>query len=116
MAAIANADPAELVPILLQVRFPVSSLGPRLTATQAQPNKVRLAKREDEEKFHEKLVAKAKVITDSANRLWRRCVPSRWAQSTNNRQRCKCARRWTRNELRCRYGLCLPDDVLSLLE
>ncbi|KAI1096206.1 P-loop containing nucleoside triphosphate hydrolase protein [Rostrohypoxylon terebratum] len=53
VAAVANADPKELVPILIQ----------------AQPNKVRL-KSKDEEKYEEKLVAKAKIIADSANRLW----------------------------------------------
>ncbi|KAK4186168.1 P-loop containing nucleoside triphosphate hydrolase protein [Podospora australis] len=53
VAAVANADPNELLPILMQ----------------AQPNKVRLEAK-DEEKYKEKLLAKAKVITDSANRLW----------------------------------------------
>lgn len=57
IAAVANADPQELVPILLQ----------------AQPNKLRLEAK-DEEKFKEKLLNKAKVITDSANRLWRKLV------------------------------------------
>ncbi|OTA96957.1 hypothetical protein M434DRAFT_66575 [Hypoxylon sp. CO27-5] len=54
VAAVANADPKELVPILMQ----------------AQPSKVRL-KSKDEQKYEEKLLAKAKVIADSANRLWR---------------------------------------------
>ncbi|KAI0008525.1 P-loop containing nucleoside triphosphate hydrolase protein [Xylariaceae sp. FL0662B] len=53
VAAVANADPKELVPILMQ----------------AQPNKLRL-KSKDEQKYEEKLLAKAKVITESANRLW----------------------------------------------
>ncbi|KAI1416041.1 P-loop containing nucleoside triphosphate hydrolase protein [Hypoxylon sp. FL1857] len=53
VAAIANADPKELVPILIQ----------------AQPSKVRL-KSKDDQKYEEKLLAKAKVIADSANRLW----------------------------------------------
>ncbi|KAJ9142142.1 Helicase and polymerase-containing protein TEBICHI [Pleurostoma richardsiae] len=53
VAAIANADPNELVPILMQ----------------AQPNKVRLGDT-DEQKYNEKLLAKAKVIADSANKLW----------------------------------------------
>ncbi|KAI0176300.1 P-loop containing nucleoside triphosphate hydrolase protein [Hypoxylon sp. FL1284] len=53
VAAIANADPKELVPILMQ----------------AQPSKVRL-KSKDEQKYEEKLLAKAKIIADSANRLW----------------------------------------------
>ncbi|KAK6065809.1 DEAD/DEAH box helicase [Seiridium cupressi] len=53
VAAVANADPTELVPILLQ----------------AQPTKVRL-KSKDEEKYEEKILAKAKIISDSANRLW----------------------------------------------
>lgn len=54
VAAVANAAPQELVPILLQ----------------AQPNKLRLES-QDEEKYKEKLLGKAKVIADSANRLWR---------------------------------------------
>lgn len=54
MAAVANADPMELLPVLLQ----------------AQPNKVRLEAK-DEQKYEEKLLAKARIITDSANRLWR---------------------------------------------
>jgi DNA polymerase theta len=53
VAAVANADPSELVPVLMQ----------------AQPTKVRFATR-DEEKYAEKLLAKAKVIADSANRIW----------------------------------------------
>lgn len=53
VAAIANADPKELVPVLIQ----------------AQPSKVRL-KSKDETKYEEKLLAKATVIADSANRLW----------------------------------------------
>ncbi|KAK3988063.1 P-loop containing nucleoside triphosphate hydrolase protein [Cladorrhinum sp. PSN332] len=54
VASIANADPSELVPIL----------------AQAQPNKVRLGGEKDEEKYMEKLLGKARVIADSANRLW----------------------------------------------
>ncbi|KAJ0121332.1 DNA polymerase theta subunit [Diaporthe amygdali] len=53
VAAVANADPNELVPVLLQ----------------AQPNKIRLEAK-DEQKYMEKLLLKAKVIADSANRLW----------------------------------------------
>ncbi|KAI0137014.1 P-loop containing nucleoside triphosphate hydrolase protein [Xylariales sp. AK1849] len=53
VAAIANADPSELVPVLLQ----------------AQPTKVRL-KSKDEEKYEEKLSAKARIISESANRMW----------------------------------------------
>lgn len=53
VAAVANADPRELVPVLMQ----------------AQPTKVRLEQR-DEQKYAEKLLAKAKVIADSANRIW----------------------------------------------
>ncbi|KAK8089568.1 DNA polymerase theta subunit [Apiospora hydei] len=53
VAAIANADPKELVPVLMQ----------------AQPTKLRL-KEKDEQKYEEKLLAKANVISDSANRLW----------------------------------------------
>ncbi|KAI1156794.1 P-loop containing nucleoside triphosphate hydrolase protein [Nemania diffusa] len=53
VALLANADPKELVPILMQ----------------AQPTKLR-NKSKDEQKYEEKLLAKAQVITDSANRLW----------------------------------------------
>ncbi|KXH49070.1 DEAD/DEAH box helicase [Colletotrichum simmondsii] len=54
IAAIANADPNELLPILMQ----------------AQPSKLRI-KEQESIKYEEKLVAKARVISDSANRLWR---------------------------------------------
>lgn len=54
VAAVANAEPQELLPILMQ----------------AQPNKVRLETR-DEQRYKDKLLAKAKVICDSANRIWR---------------------------------------------
>ena len=40
---------------------------------QAQPNKVRLEAR-DEQKYKEKLLGKAQVIADSANRLWRKLL------------------------------------------
>ncbi|KAK0656733.1 P-loop containing nucleoside triphosphate hydrolase protein [Cercophora newfieldiana] len=53
VAAVANADPNELLPVLLQ----------------SQPNKARLEAK-DEQKYREKLLAKAKIIADSANRLW----------------------------------------------
>ncbi|KAG7050417.1 dna polymerase theta subunit [Colletotrichum scovillei] len=54
IAAIANADPNELLPILMQ----------------AQPSKLRI-KEQESIKYEEKLMAKARVISDSANRLWR---------------------------------------------
>ncbi|KAK0746159.1 P-loop containing nucleoside triphosphate hydrolase protein [Schizothecium vesticola] len=54
VAAVANADLKELVPILLQ----------------AQPNKARLEGK-DEQRYMDKLLGKAKIISDSANRLWR---------------------------------------------
>ncbi|KAL2136036.1 hypothetical protein VTI74DRAFT_5772 [Chaetomium olivicolor] len=54
VAAVANADPKELLPILMQ----------------AQPNKVKLGGTRDEQKYKDKLLAKAKIIADSANRLW----------------------------------------------
>ena len=53
----ANADPKELVPILMQAR----------------PNKVRVEGK-SEDKYLEKLLAKARVITDSANRIWRKLM------------------------------------------
>ena len=55
VAAVANADPQELVPILMQ----------------AQPNKIRL-KGKDEEMYEEKLFVKARVISDAANRQYRK--------------------------------------------
>ena len=55
----ANADPKELVPILLQ----------------AQPNKARLEEK-DEQRYMDKLMGKAKIISDSANRLWRKSRPA----------------------------------------
>uniref|UniRef100_A0A8H7NAC1 Uncharacterized protein n=1 Tax=Bionectria ochroleuca TaxID=29856 RepID=A0A8H7NAC1_BIOOC len=53
VGAIANADPSELVPVLLQ----------------AQPHKLR-QKGKDNNKYEEKLLAKAEVISNAANRLW----------------------------------------------
>ncbi|EMT63833.1 Helicase POLQ-like protein [Fusarium odoratissimum] len=53
VATIANADPTELLPILMQ----------------AQPNKIRL-KGKDNEKYEEKLLVKAKVISDAASKIW----------------------------------------------
>ncbi|KAI0022171.1 P-loop containing nucleoside triphosphate hydrolase protein [Xylariomycetidae sp. FL0641] len=53
VALVANADPKDLLPILIQ----------------AQPSKLKL-KSQDEEKYMEKLLTKAQVITDSATRLW----------------------------------------------
>ncbi|KAH7170636.1 hypothetical protein EDB81DRAFT_753132 [Dactylonectria macrodidyma] len=53
IATIADADPMELLPVLMQ----------------AQPNKIRL-KGKDNEKYEEKLMIKAKVISESANKLW----------------------------------------------
>ncbi|KAM4054853.1 DEAD/DEAH box helicase [Hirsutella rhossiliensis] len=53
VASVANADPKELLPVLMQ----------------AQPNKIRLKGRNDE-KLEEKLLAKAEVISTAANRLW----------------------------------------------
>ncbi|KAI0200061.1 P-loop containing nucleoside triphosphate hydrolase protein [Astrocystis sublimbata] len=55
VASLANADPKELVPVLMQ----------------AQPIKLR-NKSKDEQKYEEKLLAKAQVITDSANRIWQK--------------------------------------------
>lgn len=49
VASLANADPKELVPILMQ----------------AQPTKLRIKSKDEE-----KLFVKAQVITDSANRIW----------------------------------------------
>ncbi|OTA03265.1 DEAD/DEAH box helicase [Trichoderma parareesei] len=53
VGAIANADPKELVLVLMQ----------------AQPNKLRIMGKADE-RYEEKLLAKANVISASANRLW----------------------------------------------
>ncbi|KAH7188933.1 P-loop containing nucleoside triphosphate hydrolase protein [Fusarium flagelliforme] len=54
VATIANADPTELLPVLMQ----------------AQPNKIRL-KGKDNEKYEEKLLVKAKVISDAASKIWK---------------------------------------------
>ncbi|RGP62065.1 DNA polymerase theta subunit [Fusarium sporotrichioides] len=54
VATIANADPMELLPVLMQ----------------AQPNKIRL-KGKDSEKYEEKLLVKAKVIADAASKIWK---------------------------------------------
>ncbi|CAK7267247.1 hypothetical protein SEPCBS119000_002449 [Sporothrix epigloea] len=54
VAAVANADPNDLVPVLLQ----------------AQASKVRFGGERNETKFREKLLEKAQIITDSANRIW----------------------------------------------
>ncbi|KAJ4055376.1 hypothetical protein NW761_000936 [Fusarium oxysporum] len=54
VATIANAGPTELLPILMQ----------------AQPNKIRL-KGKDNEKYEEKLLVKAKVISDAASKIWK---------------------------------------------
>ncbi|KAF4594795.1 DNA polymerase theta subunit [Ophiocordyceps camponoti-floridani] len=53
VASIANADPKELLPVLMQ----------------AQPNKARLKSNYDE-KVEEKMLAKAHIISTAANSLW----------------------------------------------
>lgn len=58
VASIANADPKEILPVLIQ----------------AQPNKVRV-KGKDNKSYEEKLLAKASVITSCANNLWSRIFP-----------------------------------------
>ncbi|KAL8408753.1 hypothetical protein RB594_007264 [Gaeumannomyces avenae] len=55
VVSIANTDPKELVPILMQ----------------AQPNKIRSGTK-DEQQYKDKLLIKAQVIVDSANKLWQR--------------------------------------------
>ncbi|KAG5988416.1 hypothetical protein E4U54_004667 [Claviceps lovelessii] len=59
VAALANANPKDLVPILMQV----------LTPTEAQPNKLRTKSQKDE-MMEKKMLAKAEVISSAANRLW----------------------------------------------
>ncbi|CAK7266939.1 hypothetical protein SEPCBS57363_002346 [Sporothrix epigloea] len=54
VAAVANADPNDLLPVLLQ----------------AQASKVRFGGDHNEAKFRAKLLEKAQIITDSANRIW----------------------------------------------
>lgn len=51
---VANADPRELVPVLMQ----------------AQASKVLSGDRNDD-KYQKKLLEKAHIITESANRIWR---------------------------------------------
>lgn len=53
LMAVAEADPKDLVPVLLQ----------------AQPGKTRIFG-DDEEKFRQKVMMKAEIIVSSANRLW----------------------------------------------
>ncbi|TLD20653.1 hypothetical protein PspLS_08481 [Pyricularia sp. CBS 133598] len=55
VASVANADPEQLVPILMQ----------------AQSNKIRL-NAQDERQVKDKILIKARAITESANRLWQR--------------------------------------------
>ncbi|KAL2889798.1 DNA polymerase theta subunit [Ceratocystis lukuohia] len=55
VASIANAAPTELVPVLMQ----------------AEPNKIRAQDSPDDNRS-KRLLAKAKIISDSANRLWRK--------------------------------------------
>ncbi|ELQ33079.1 hypothetical protein OOU_Y34scaffold01005g105 [Pyricularia oryzae Y34] len=57
VASVANADPEQLVPILMQ----------------AQSNKIRL-NTQDDRQVKEKLLIKARAITESANRLWRKFI------------------------------------------
>ena len=52
IASLANADPSDLLPILMQ----------------AQPNKLRV-KGKDDSQYEEKLLAKANVISASANKI-----------------------------------------------
>ncbi|KOS18825.1 DNA polymerase theta [Escovopsis weberi] len=63
VGAIANADPKELVTVLLQ----------------AQPNKLRVP-RQDEGKVLEKLHIKANVISAAANRLWQAQLQAEMAE------------------------------------
>lgn len=81
IAAVANTDPKELVPVLMQVSPSVPAqaseegVGGNRTRSaennlQAQPMKLRL-KANNEIKYEEKLLAKASVIVESASRLWR---------------------------------------------
>ncbi|UKZ63005.1 uncharacterized protein TrAtP1_004233 [Trichoderma atroviride] len=63
IGAIANADPKELVLVLMQ----------------AQPNKLRIKGKADE-MYEEKLLAKANVISASANRLWQVQLQSEMAE------------------------------------
>lgn len=71
IAAVANADPKDLVPVLMQARCLLPFRTRPTNSPQAQPTKLRL-KSKDEQKYGEKLLAKAQVISDSANRLWRK--------------------------------------------
>ena len=82
IASIANADPKELLPVLMQ----------------AQPNKIRL-KGQAEEKYEEKLMAKANVISNGANRLWRRFPPSFCAYLVNLLQKFRCKPKWIWNSM-----------------
>lgn len=81
VAAVANADPRELLPVLMQ----------------AQPNKIRL-KGQAEEKYEDKLMAKANIISNGANRLWRGFSISVSVRVlANESQKSRCKPRWTWN-------------------
>ena len=84
----ANADPKELVPILMQAR----------------PNKVRVEGK-SEDKYLEKLLAKARVITDSANRIWRKLMSKQETRTIiylylvlTTSQRTKCNMIWMKSK------------------
>jgi hypothetical protein len=42
---------------------------------QAQPNKIRLKEQQEDGQYEEKLLAKAQIVVDSANRIWRKPAP-----------------------------------------
>lgn len=86
---------------------------------QAQPNKARLEAKDDQ-KYREKLLARAKIIADSANRLWRKsadeCRPELRFGVANRRQRMKCDKSWRRNEVPPRSTDSCQQDLLAAPE
>lgn len=59
IAAVAVADPKDILPVLLQ----------------AQPRKLKVGSN-DETEYHKKLLSKATAISESANRIWERQMQS----------------------------------------
>ena len=87
---VANADPKELVPVL----------------RQAQPNKIRLEAK-DEDKYIDKLLVKAKIITESANKLWRKSFQPYVVQRSTDPepQSAKCRQSWRTSKSRPRVEI-----------
>jgi len=69
LRTVAEADAKDLVPILLLVLLALNQISTQAQHSQAQPKKSRLDK-DEEAKYHRKLLLKAEIIVGAANRLW----------------------------------------------